>query len=316
MNNTPLVSILSPSYNVEKFLPQCLDSIIHQTYSNLQIVLIDDGSEDGTWSVMQEFAAKDKRVEIYHQKNCGVAITRNHLLDKVRGDYVLFVDSDDWIELDMVELLIQKALTTNSSIVTCGMVKNDNSFDKNTQNEVIWEQPEVVLEFLRHVRFNGSLWNKLVATSLFHNVRFHCGISYGEDALFVWGLLQNVDKVVLIDKILYHYRMNDDSISHASWTPEKKGSNHQVWKQITEDVAKLWPQYLDVVKVRAALEDMWALYYVSATSYGYDGHIHMRQQNVRCNLMLILKSDIPTANMKLYAIAASISFSLLKYIHK
>ena len=77
-----------------------------------------------------------------------------------------------------------------------------------------------------------------------------------------------------------YYRMNDSSISHASWTPEKKGSNHQVWKLITEDVAKLWPQYLDVVKVRAALEDMWALYYASTTSYGYDEHIYMRQQNV------------------------------------
>lgn len=316
MNNTPLVSILSPSYNVEKFLPKCLDTIIHQTYSNLQIVLIDDGSNDDTWSVMQEFAAKDRRVEIYHQSNCGVAVTRNHLLDKVRGDYVLFVDSDDWIELDMVEFLIQKALTTNSSIVACGMVKNDDLFDKTIQNEEIWEQSKAVLEFLRHVRFNGSLCNKLVATNLLHNVRFYSGISYGEDALFVWGLLQNVDKVVLTDKILYHYRMNDDSISHASWTPEKKGANHQVWKQITEDAAKLWAQYLDVVKVRAALEDMWALYYASTTSYEYDGHIRMRQQNVRCNLMLILKSDIPTANMKLYAIAASISFSLLKYIQK
>ena len=160
MTDSPLVSILSPCYNVEKFLPQCLDSIVNQTYSNLQVVLIDDGSKDDTWRVMQDYAEKDNRVEIYHQENQGVAATRNHLLDKVKGDYVLFVDSDDWIEPDMVEFLVGKALNNDVEMVVCSNVINEAQPARDYKEER-WSQEKVIMEFLRHVTINGSLWNKL-----------------------------------------------------------------------------------------------------------------------------------------------------------
>lgn len=316
MNDKPLVSILSPCYNVEKFLPKCLDTIINQTYNNLQIVLINDGSKDSTWNIMQAYAAKDKRIEIYQQNNCGVATTRNRLLDKAKGHYFLFIDSDDWIELDMVEFLVNKSIMTNASIITCGIVKNDNFFNKESIKEEIWEQPKVILEFLRHVYFNGSLGNKLIRTDLLHNVKFHPEISYGEDALFTWNILQNVNKVVITDKTLYHYRMNETSLSHSSWTPDRKGSNHLVWEQITKDTKKQWPQFLHIVKTRAALEDMWSLYYASNSSYQYDENIKIRQQNIRKNLLLILRSDMASCNMKVYACLASLSYKLLKYIKR
>ena len=106
MEKQPLISILIPIYNVESYLPQCLDSIVQQTYKNLQIVLIDDGSQDHSLTICHDYATKDNRIEVYSQKNQGVAATRNHLLEKVKGDYVLFVDSDDWIEADMIENLV------------------------------------------------------------------------------------------------------------------------------------------------------------------------------------------------------------------
>ena len=118
----PLVTILSPCYNVEVYLPECLDSILNQTYKNLQIVLIDDGSTDHTWSILKDYSSKDSRIEIYHQENQGVSITRNNLLDKVKGDYVLFVDSDDWIELNMVEFLVNNAQSNRADIVSCACV--------------------------------------------------------------------------------------------------------------------------------------------------------------------------------------------------
>lgn len=316
MNDEPLVSILSPCYNVEKFLPKCLDTIINQTYKNLQIVLINDGSKDRTWDIMQEYAAKDSRIEVYQQNNRGVATTRNCLLDKVKGKYFLFIDSDDWIELNMVEFLVNKSITTNASIVTCSMVKNDELFNNDSIKEENWNQTKVILEFLRHKHFNGSLWNKLIRTDLLQNAKFHSGISYGEDALFTWNILQNVNKVVITDKILYHYRMNETSLSHSSWTPDKKGSNHLVWEQITKDTTKQWPQFLHIVKTRAALEDMWALYYAAMSAYQYDENINIRQQNIRKNLFLILRSDMASNNMKIYACLASLSYKLLKYIKR
>lgn len=313
-SNQPVVTILLPCYNVEQFLPHCLDSIIKQTYKNLQIVCMDDGSKDNTWHVLQNYVSKDARIEVYHQDNQGVASARNNLLDKAKGDYVLFVDSDDWIEPDMVEFLVSKSLETGCRMVACSMVVNDTAVETRTPNETIWEQPKLVCEFLRHVSFNGSLWNKLIDISLFHNVKFHCGISYGEDALFIWEVIQSVEKILITDKQLYHYRMNVGSISAQKWTPDKKGSGHLVWKKIVSDTKRLWPQFLDIANARYATEDMWGLYFASLANYPYDEHIKERQQNVRENLKLIRKNGLISKAKIVFAYAIAYCYPLGKLL--
>lgn len=319
MNNNPLVSILSPCYNVEKYLPKCLDTIIGQTYSNLQIVLIDDGSKDGTWEIMQEYATKDSRIEVYHQDNKGVATTRNNLLDKVKGDFVLFVDSDDWVELTMVESLLGIQKQSDADIVVCDMVKNDNTSDLSDKSYISYNKEQIVKAFLEHKWLNGSLWNKLVKTSLLHNERFRCGISYGEDALFSWHLLQHVMSVVVCKLQLYHYRMNDASLSHQVWTPEKKGSATVVWHTITSETQKLYPQYVDIARARWAIEDFWGLYYASLSNYPYDRYIKERQINIKRNLRLIASSGLVSKNKIFTAFALAYCYPLgrfLKYMRK
>lgn len=280
MRHNPLVSILVPVYNVETYLPHCLDSLVGQTYPHLQIVLIDDGSTDGSWRVMQEFAARDERIEIYHQENLGVGVTRNRLLEKIKGDYVLFVDSDDWVELDMVEFLVGKVLLTNSSVVTCSMVTNDDDFDSTVYKEDIWTQSKTIREFLRHETFRGSLCNKLVATCLLHNQHFHCEISYGEDALFCWGFLQNASRVLITDKVLYHYRMNMDSISHQSFG-RKKLTGHETWRIINEECEKWWPQYIGIAQARWGMEDMYLLRQAGQSNFKKNDAISQLQQTVK-----------------------------------
>lgn len=317
--NKPLVSILIPVYNTEEFLPKCLDSIVNQTYSNLQVVIIDDGSKDASLNIAQKYAKKYPCIEVYHQENQGVASTRNNLLDKVKGDYVLFVDSDDWCELDMVDFLINKAIANNADIVTCSMVKNDEPFVSDIFLEEIWDQEKAVLEFLRHKIFNGSLCNKLIKTSLLHNLRFHCGIFYGEDALFLWEVLQNVNSIVVTNKVLYHYRMNNNSLSHLSWTPDKKGTGSIVWKTITDETKILWPQYYTISKARYAIEDMWGLYYASLAKYPHDKNIEIRQRNIRRNLKLIRKSDLVSNNKIIASYILAYFYPLgrlLKYTRK
>ena len=309
MDHRPLISILSPCYNVEAFLPQCIDSIIKQTYTNLQIVLIDDGSNDDTWSVMQHYAANDTRIEIYHQHNQGVASTRNHLLEKVNGDYVLFVDSDDWIEPDMVSFLVGKAMAGEADIVGCGMVKNDDT-PKVQYTEEVLDQDTTVKKFLFHKELSGSLWNKLIKTSLLHGLRFDRRISYGEDALFCWHVLQQAHVIVFTDRQLYHYRMNENSLSHLNWTPEKKGSGHLVWQAITDDTRALWPQYQHIAKTNYAISDMWQLYYARGSNYPIDDNIRMFQKNVRKHLLMIFLSDIVNLKKKIFALVASYCYTL------
>lgn len=315
----PLVSILIPVYNTEDYFPKCLDSIVNQTYSNLQVVIIDDGSKDTSLCIAQKYAKQYPYIEVYHQENQGVASTRNNLLDKAKGDYVLFVDSDDWCELDMVDFLINKAIANNADIVTCSMVKNDETFVSNIFLEEIWDREKAVLEFLRHKIFNGSLWNKLIKTSLLHNLKFHCGIFYGEDALFLWKVLQSVDSIVVTNKILYHYRMNNNSLSHLSWTPDKKGTGSIVWKTITDETKILWPQYYTISKARYAIEDMWGLYYASLAKYPHDKNIEIRQRNIRRNLKLIRKSDLVSNNKIIASYILAYFYPLgrlLKYTRK
>lgn len=302
--NNILVSVLVPAYNVEKYLPQCLDSIVNQTYQHLQVVVVDDGSKDNTLSIAQEYAAKYSFVEVYHQENAGVATARNNLLSHVKGDYVLFVDSDDWIEQDMVEFLVDKVQTYNAEVVTCGIVVNNTEISSDYRQK-IWNKETVIEKFLFHKELSGSLWNKLVKTSLLHNIRFHSQISYGEDALFCWLVFQQICTLVWTDRQLYHYRKNMNSISRQKWTPDKKGTGHLVWQTICDDVVKSWPQYLDIARARFALEDMWALYFASLCNYKYNEHIKIRQQNIRKNLYCIRKYKIDGFDKYLTAVVLS-----------
>ena len=169
MERHPLVSILIPVYNVEKYLPHCLDSVINQTYSHLQIVLIDDGSKDTSFFICKEYANKDKRFEIYHQDNQGVAATRNHLLEKAKGDYVLFVDSDDWIEVDMVDHLLSLGVQKDADIVMCDRVINDNKPSLTKPIVVELSQEKAIKDYLYHNYFIGSLCDKLIKANLLQN---------------------------------------------------------------------------------------------------------------------------------------------------
>lgn len=308
------MSILIPVYNVEAYLPQCLDSVIGQTYANLQIVLIDDGSIDKSWVIMQGYAQKDNRIEIYHQDNVGVAITRNKLLDKVRGDFVLFVDSDDWIELDMVEFLVKNAQNNKVDIVSCTYVPAGGVDVNMTITKEVWNKEMVVKEFIRHVIFSGSLGNKLMRGSIIKDIRFDNRISYGEDALFCWCILQRVESVIITDAQLYNHRVIEGSLSTSPWSPHKKGTSSIVWQTIADEALHLWPQYADIARARYAIEDMWGLYYAALANYPYDKHIKNRQMNIRKNLGYIRKFGLVSANKILTAYALAYCYHLGKFL--
>lgn len=276
------VTVLIPAYNVTSFLPKCLDTVLGQTYTDLQVVVVDDGSRDDTLAVAKAFAVKDSRLEVYHQENQGVATTRNHLLDRVKGDWVLFVDADDWIELDMVEYLVSLAQSHSADFVMCDRVINDSLPSREEPKVFELDQVHAIVDFLHHDYFIGSLCNKIIKSDCLQNERFQTGISYGEDALFCWGVLQKTQKVVVSSKQLYHYRMNNESISHQSFG-EKKLTGHQTWTIISEDVKKRWPQYTELALGTFARSDMYLLQQASMGGYPKDDNIKKLQLNVRRN---------------------------------
>lgn len=288
-----MVSILIPVYNAEKFLVKCLDSVLCQTYSDLQIVLIDDGSMDSSWELCQEYADKDSRIEVYHQENKGVAETRDRLLNKAKGDFLLFVDSDDWIERDMVEYLVSLALEMGVEMVMCDRVINDAIPSDKKPKINILPQEEAIRDFIQHDYFVGALWNKLFKRNVVDGLSFHKDIWYGEDALFTWDALQRVRNVVISNKQLYHFYMNEDSITHQAFG-EKKKTGHKTWSIITKEVEAKWPQYIELAHGTFARNDVYLLQAAAQSDYPKDEYIGNLQQNVRKKyrfLVPLLKHD-------------------------
>lgn len=297
----PLVSVLIPVYNCENYVSECLDSIISQDYDNLQIVVYNDGSTDGSYDLCKRYAEQYDSIELYSNRNKGVATARNELLNKIKGEFFIFVDADDWIESNMISYLCKNIIKNDCDICTCEM------YTPNPSRVIseIWDKGTAIREFLCHKRFSGSLCIKLCRTSLIHNHQFCKEIYYGEDALFVWHLLQHTSKVRYTNKSLYHYRCNPESISRTKWTPERKGSGMLVWQKICDDVKDHYPQYLELAYSRSALEAMWGLYFASISKYPLDEQISMRQEFVKKHLTEIKK--YPLDGLDKYITATIIS---------
>lgn len=299
------VSILVPVYNCAPYLPQCLGSILAQAGVDLQLVLVDDGSTDASGDICDRYAAKYPQVEAYHQPNQGVAAARNALLSHIQGDAFLFVDADDWLEPATLSTLARLMQERDADIVNFGMVVNDAQPQHALLPLQEWDQSTTVHQFLRHTDFNGSLWNKLTRVSLLQgSPTFRPGISYGEDALFTWQLLQHAKKVVRTQRECYHYRMHQASLSHQAYGP-KKQSGHQVWQEICADVDRLWPQYRDVAQARFAAEDMWQLYFAIKSGYPKDDFIAQVQRHVRHSLPLLRRSGLVNQKKLIFAVLAS-----------
>lgn len=278
------VSILIPVYNAEEYLERCLLSIVKQTYKNIQTIIVNDGSTDRSLKICGDFAEEYSNIEIYNQTNSGVAPTRNKLLSKVSGKYFLFVDADDWIEPDMVEILVNIIESDNVDIAVCGNITEwDNQKSeviKSIDNVEKYSQNEAIELFLYHKRLNGSLWNKLIKTEIANGVEFDASVSYGEDALFIWECLKRVNSIAMIKAQLYHYQVNYNSISHQKFGP-KKLSGHKVWEKFVEDTTYDWKEYNGIAKANFAVSDFWLLVFAARDKYPQDKNIHIFRNNLR-----------------------------------
>lgn len=314
---TPKVSILVPVYNSEKHLQTCLESIMKQTYYNLQVILFDDGSTDGSLNICHGYESHFSNIEVYHQENQGVATARNILLTKVKGDYTIFIDSDDWIEPDMIADLVDYIQKYELDIAICASIseRNDSNtiVDKTRQVPLIENREQIIKKFLLHKELNGSLCNKLVKTSLLHKLVFDPTIWYGEDALMMWQVLQRANRVGTATTQYYHYRMNDASISHQSFGA-KKMSGHKVWKTIYEDTCKNWPEYKGIAKAQYAISDMWLMFYAALDRFPFDENIRFYQRHIRQQMLSILRASNITLNKKIFAIGIAFNYRLGGYV--
>ena len=208
MNYSPKISIIIPIYNAEKYLCRCVDSIIVQTFTDFELLLIDDGSLDDSKQICDKYARKDIRIQVFHKENGGVASARQLGMDYVRGKYFIHVDSDDWIEPDMLERMVGMAEAENAEIVV------SDFFIDRRGGEIVYKKQEPSLvdskSFLQEIlkgKLIGTLWNKLVCTDLWKkcNAHFINGINYCEDILVLAQLLQYCHSISYLSYAFYHY---------------------------------------------------------------------------------------------------------------
>lgn len=209
-----LISIIIPVYKVEKYLEKCIQSVINQTYENLQIILVDDGSPDNCGKICDEYAKKDHRIEVIHKSNGGLSDARNKGLEIAKGEYIGFVDSDDYIEADMYEVLYNLLKQYNADVGICNFytVSQCKIAIKNVDSGIKeYTRIEILKEILLDNNIQSYAWNKLYKKDLFDEIKYPVGKKY-EDIGTTFYLLEKCNKVVVTGKPEYYYINRQDSI--------------------------------------------------------------------------------------------------------
>ena len=233
MNECVDVSIIVPVYNAEKYLDRCIDSVLKQTLSSWELILVDDGSRDNSLQICKEYAEKYHNIKSIHQENGGSSVARNTGLENATGRYIAFLDADDWMDSRMLTVLVHKADTADADIVIC------NYFDaysdgrcelqpKSGFGEWVIEEKEDKDIFLRKYLckgikeyrpyvYVGQPWGRVYSHQLLleNSIEFPVGLARTEDGIFNMYAAENAKKIIYLDEGLYYYRMLEDSISHC-----------------------------------------------------------------------------------------------------
>lgn len=276
-----MISVIVPVYNAEKFIKRCIDSILCQTYKDFELILINDGSKDNSYGILQDYEKTDVRIKLYNQDNQGVSSARNKGLEIAKGDYVLFIDSDDWIESNMFEILINNIKKSNSEISCC-------QYDKNISDEIsefeIWSRDAILSSFIEHKKINGSLVNKLIKREVISDIKFDITVHYGEDALFLWKILLNVNSLCITNKVLYHVVLHNDSASGGgSYKPIRKDCI-KVWQIIVQDTEQISLLLNNLAKAQLANMAFYSIYEMLYYKYKNSNDIKLFLKVLKSNL--------------------------------
>lgn len=208
----PKISIIVPVYKVEKYLHKCIDSILSQTLSDLELILINDGSPDNCGTICEEYKKEDSRVKVIHKNNGGLSSARNAGLDAAAGEYIGFVDSDDWIEAEMYELLYKMCKDNNCDIAICTSKIHfkDKIVTKETYPLTVYNKNQAMREMLQGEFYDEVVWTKLFKNSLLKDLRFQVGIVY-EDTAFTYKVIHKSRKICSIGKPMYNYVKRENS---------------------------------------------------------------------------------------------------------
>lgn len=217
-----LITVIIPVYNVKPYLSKCLESVGKQSYKNLEIILVDDGSDDGSFSICKEFSKRDSRIKLYHTKNLGLSHARNVGLDHANGEYIVFVDSDDYIHENMISTMMDKAEDADLVICNYKKVLNDTKKEIPQDAKCLKDDSWNYKQFWEHYYLKNLnvfccvAWNKLYKRKLFKNIRYPINEIH-EDEYIINDIVSRCNKIKIINDVLYYYVQRGNSIMHNSY---------------------------------------------------------------------------------------------------
>lgn len=236
------ISVIIPVYKVEKYLDECVASVLAQTYRNLEIILVDDGSPDRCPFLCDEWASKDNRIKVIHKENGGLSDARNAGIEIAQGEYIAFVDSDDWIVPEMYEHMMRALIRESADICACGIMTcyPDRKVCWGCK-EYLCGDSETFLRLLYHnTQYPVAAWNKLYRRECWKTLRFPIG-KICEDAFTTYRLLDSAERIVQIPEFLYCYRIRPQSIMTSSFTKQKM-DEEEVWRVNYEYMKNWYPK--------------------------------------------------------------------------
>lgn len=309
-----LISIIIPVYNVQNYIETCLNSVINQTYKNLEIILVDDGSPDNSGKICDEYAKKDNRIKVIHKENGGVSESRNVGLELARGTYITFVDSDDWIEDDYIEVLLKTLLDKQADCVICGynrVYENEIERINNNGKITVYNTRDYLIRLLNVQLGYGFCHMKLIKKDVIENKRFHVKLLVGEDALFNIELCENIEKAAVIERALYNYRFNTDSVVRkydTNYVNKYQNSMEEMYRYIIQ-------KYEDDKEIKQDLHNYIAYHILLiAVNYCFNPNNKNKMESLK-NIynIKIFRDAIRFSNYKMMSLSRKITLFTLKH---
>lgn len=212
------VSVVVPIYKVEKYINRCIESILNQTYSNIEVILVNDGSPDNCGKIAERYSQIDNRVKVIHKNNGGLSDARNFGMKHVTGEYLIFVDSDDWIEQTMIEVLVNNCIKHKADVVQSAFyyayedkLLLDNRFHSRKEEPIILDNRTLMYELVKNEKVKNFAWGKLYKTKMILDITFEKGVLF-EDVYWAYKVMHLVNKYLIIHEPLYNYFQRNDSI--------------------------------------------------------------------------------------------------------
>lgn len=262
----PEISVIVPVYKVEPYIHKCVDSILAQTFTDYELILVDDGSPDTCGNICDEYAQKDARIHVIHKENGGLSDARNAGVKIACGEYVIFIDSDDYIDADMLSYLYENLKKADADMATCGIyeVYADRIEKQEEEPDFVCSGEEAFRCILRGHTIRGEIWNKLIKRSCISDLEFPKGKLY-EDIFYTVDMMQRIKKVAVGTKPKYYYLHRSDSITGKAYRPklfdiiEGYTKNYQVvqhaFPKLEEEAECLWIWSRFIVLDKMLLEE-------------------------------------------------------------